>query len=137
VQNPLDIICFETHMSLGAENETFFSKLHEGDKISVDLQKQTILNGYQSDEDNSADHSFERSLFFQHLSAIFIRRYQNAKRDWRACVCQILIPIIFIVMGLSFVKFEWIFDQPRYLFGLQGYLYTHFCFHKYDDGLQQ
>lgn len=47
-----------------------------------------------------------RSMFWQHSKALFIKRAVSARRDRKTIVFQLLIPVIFLLFGLLFLKLK-------------------------------
>ncbi|KAJ4706360.1 ABC transporter A family member 1-like [Melia azedarach] len=47
-----------------------------------------------------------RSMFWQHCRALFIKRALSARRDRKTIVFQLLIPAIFLLFGLLFLKLK-------------------------------
>ncbi|CAN1288577.1 ABC transporter A family member 1 [Linum perenne] len=47
-----------------------------------------------------------RSTFWQHTKALFIKRAVSARRDRKTIVFQLLIPAIFLTLGLVFLKLK-------------------------------
>ncbi|KAH9679355.1 ABC transporter A family member 1 [Citrus sinensis] len=47
-----------------------------------------------------------RSMFWQHCKALFIKRAVSARRDRKTIVFQLLIPAIFLLVGLLFLKLK-------------------------------
>ncbi|ETO08909.1 ATP-binding cassette superfamily [Reticulomyxa filosa] len=61
-------------------------------------------------------------LFWLHVGAILQKRYRSAKRDYKTFLCQILIPSIFMLLGLLFIRIDWWQDQPLYYFNTQDFV---------------
>ncbi|XP_044505775.1 ABC transporter A family member 1 isoform X2 [Mangifera indica] len=57
-----------------------------------------------------------RSMFWQHCRALFIKRAVSARRDRKTIVFQLLIPAIFLLFGLLFLKLKPHPDQPSVTF---------------------
>lgn len=47
-----------------------------------------------------------RSKFWQHSKALFIKRAISARRDRRTVIFQLLIPVVFLFVGLLFLKLK-------------------------------
>lgn len=47
---------------------------------------------------------FSRSTFWQHAKALYIKRAISARRDRKTIVFQLLIPAVFLLFGLLFLK---------------------------------
>lgn len=47
-----------------------------------------------------------RSIFWQHSKALLIKRAVSARRDRKTIVFQLLIPVIFLLFGLLFLKLK-------------------------------
>ncbi|KAG4214601.1 hypothetical protein ERO13_A01G131111v2 [Gossypium hirsutum] len=47
-----------------------------------------------------------RSIFWQHTKALLIKRAVSARRDRKTIVFQLLIPVIFLLFGLLFLKLK-------------------------------
>ncbi|KAM6568335.1 hypothetical protein CsatB_016320 [Cannabis sativa] len=47
-----------------------------------------------------------RSTFWQHCKALFIKRAISARRDRKTIVFQLLIPVVFLFVGLLFLKLK-------------------------------
>ncbi len=69
----------------------------------------------------------ERTFFWLHIYAVFHKRWKNARRDWKTFVCQMLIPSIFILMGLWFIDIQWWEDQPYMVLGTQSFVFLLLC----------
>lgn len=53
-----------------------------------------------------------RSMVWQHSRALLIKRAVSARRDRKTIVFQLLIPVIFLLFGLLFLKLKPHPDQP-------------------------
>ena len=40
------------------------------------------------------------SIFFSHFAGLFIKRYHYSKRDKKGILCEIVVPIIMVLLGL-------------------------------------
>ncbi|KAL4325993.1 hypothetical protein GQ457_11G008730 [Hibiscus cannabinus] len=47
-----------------------------------------------------------RSIFWQHCKALLIKRAASARRDRKTIVFQLLIPVVFLLFGLLFLKLK-------------------------------
>lgn len=47
-----------------------------------------------------------RSIFWQHCKALFIKRAISARRDRKTIVFQLLIPVVFLFLGLLLLKLK-------------------------------
>ncbi|CAA2979777.1 ABC transporter A family member 1 [Olea europaea subsp. europaea] len=59
---------------------------------------------------------FSRSTFWKHLKALMIKRAISARRDRKTIVFQLLIPAIFLLLGLVFLKLKPHPDQQSVTF---------------------
>jgi ATP-binding cassette subfamily A (ABC1) protein 3 len=57
-----------------------------------------------------------RSTFWQHFRALFIKRAISARRDRKTIVFQLLIPAVFLLIGLLFLKLKPHPDQQSLTF---------------------
>lgn len=60
--------------------------------------------------------TFSRSTFWKHSKALIIKRAMSARRDQKTIVFQLLIPAIFLLFGLLFVKLKPHPDQQSITF---------------------
>eukprot|EP00981_Chlorochromonas_danica_P003709 scaffold684_cov167-Ochromonas_danica.AAC.8 len=68
------------------------------------------------DEFHDKDASeYGKDLFFTHFSALLIKRFIYAKRDQRMLICQLVLPIILVVIGLSILLIKPNLNQPDYV----------------------
>jgi ATP-binding cassette subfamily A (ABC1) protein 3 len=54
----------------------------------------------------------KRSLFWKHFQALLIKRAIYAKRDKRMLLCQLVIPVVLVIIGLSLLMIQPDFSQP-------------------------
>ncbi|VFQ98820.1 unnamed protein product [Cuscuta campestris] len=59
---------------------------------------------------------FSRSMFWKHSKALFIKRAKSAQRDMKTIVFQLLIPVVFLLSGLLFLKLKPHPDQQSVIF---------------------
>lgn len=60
--------------------------------------------------------TFSRTTFWKHSKALIIKRAMSARRDQKTIVFQLLIPAIFLLFGLLFVKLKPHPDQQSITF---------------------
>jgi ATP-binding cassette subfamily A (ABC1) protein 3 len=54
----------------------------------------------------------QRSLFWNHFRALLIKRAIYAKRDKRMIICQLVLPVILVIIGLSLLLIQPDLSQP-------------------------
>ena len=53
----------------------------------------------------------EGTLFFKHFSALFKKRFIYGKRDMRMLFCQVVVPVVLVVLGLGLLQLRPGFNQ--------------------------
>jgi ATP-binding cassette subfamily A (ABC1) protein 3 len=57
----------------------------------------------------------QKNIFFQHFRALFLKRYQYAKRDYKSVCCNTVLPIALLCVGLIILEFSGVgSSQPEY-----------------------
>jgi ATP-binding cassette subfamily A (ABC1) protein 3 len=72
-------------------------KMQSDDPMSMDLKKLTELNPNHTG---------------QQLKALLRKRYLNVVRDWGTLVCEILMPIVTVIIGLGIAKIRFFTPSP-------------------------
>ncbi|EAR86885.2 ABC transporter family protein (macronuclear) [Tetrahymena thermophila SB210] len=89
-------------------------KLPSVDEIECE-NKQAGLLGVDNFDLNNVRITKKRELFFIHLKALIIKRLIYFKRDIRSLLCEIVLPCIVVIFGLSLALVSFLKDQPGVL----------------------
>lgn len=54
-------------------------------------------------------------MFFIHLMAVFRKRYYTYRRNYKALLIEIFIPVLLVLIGFSFSKVQFFFNSPERL----------------------
>lgn len=98
--------------------EEVFLKIAEGDikKEAHDFQKEESLKAHKNEIDNFDLNSVRiRSpikLFFIHFWALLLKKIQYYKRDKKGLMCEIMMPIIMITVGLGIMTIKFVIESP-------------------------
>jgi ATP-binding cassette subfamily A (ABC1) protein 1 len=61
------------------------------------------------------DEELQKNLFFQHFHALFMKRFQYAKRDYKSVCCNTILPVLLLLVGLIILEFSGRgITQPEY-----------------------
>ena len=52
-------------------------------------------------------------VFFKHFSALLVKRFIYGKRDVRMLFCQVILPVLLVVLGLGLLQLRPGFNQVR------------------------
>jgi hypothetical protein len=72
-------------------------------------------------ENGSLETDTDMVVFTKHFSALFLKRFIYGKRDKRMFLCQIVLPAILVILGLSLLLLEPDFNQPGYTLSPKEY----------------
>ena len=94
----------------------------------------TVGNNYGVDEEAEAKKAMSAgaldirteakptNVAWRHFKALFIKRFQYASRDRRACGCNTIVPLMIFTIGLIIIKVIPLGqDDPSYLLGAQDF----------------
>jgi len=57
------------------------------------------------------------TLFKMHFKALTKKKWLHFKRDWKSVVCEIVVPMLCITLGLAFTLINWIRTSPVMVLG--------------------
>jgi hypothetical protein len=81
-----------------------------------------LLKGvFQGHETGSIEKDSSFSVFSKHFSALFLKRYIYGKRDSRMFLCQMVLPAILVILGLSLLLLQPDQNQPGYTLSPNDY----------------
>jgi ATP-binding cassette subfamily A (ABC1) protein 3 len=102
-KNTEDITTRESIVKFAEENEQrrsmSLSNNDDGDDIKIAMK---LL---PNDNDGN--------LFAKHFRALFLKRYIYGKRDMRMLFCQVILPVMLVVLGLGLLQLRPGFDQVK------------------------
>ncbi|CAE7395821.1 ABCA1, partial [Symbiodinium microadriaticum] len=78
---------------------------------------QSEQNGRESPHDKyagvgSLETDSDSVVFYKHFRALFLKRFIYGKRDRRMFLCQIVLPVLMVVLGLGLLQLTRDYDQP-------------------------
>mmetsp|Transcript_26423 Transcript_26423/g.39214 ORF Transcript_26423/g.39214 Transcript_26423/m.39214 type:complete len:1955 (+) Transcript_26423:136-6000(+) len=71
---------------------------------SVTTDKYAGVGSLETDTDSA--------VFFKHFRALFLKRVIYGKRDRRMFICQVVLPVLLVVLGLGLLQLQPGFNQP-------------------------
>jgi energy-coupling factor transporter ATP-binding protein EcfA2 len=71
----------------------------------------TPLLSTTGDDDIDDDSGGGGSLFVKHFGALFVKRFIYGKRDMKMLFCQVVLPVMLVVLGLGLLQLRPGFDQ--------------------------
>jgi ATP-binding cassette subfamily A (ABC1) protein 3 len=51
--------------------------------------------------------------FFQHLSALFLKRFFIYRRNRKGLIVEVFIPVLLVIIGFSLSKVRYFVEQPQ------------------------
>lgn len=73
-------------------------------EVSKGADKYEGVGSLETDDDSV--------VFFKHFRALFMKRFIYGKRDRRMFVCQIVLPVMLVILGLGLLQLQPDFNQP-------------------------
>jgi len=55
------------------------------------------------------------------IKALLVKRFNIYKRDKCGLVCEVLVPVILVVLGLSALQVAWLTDSPAFTLDTSAY----------------
>jgi len=55
------------------------------------------------------------------IGALLMKRFNIYKRDKCGLVCEVLVPVILVFMGLALLQIGWLSDSPAYVLDTSAY----------------
>ena len=52
------------------------------------------------------------AIFLQHFAALFVKRYHYSKRDKKGILCEIIVPIFMVCIGLLLMTISFVTESP-------------------------
>ena len=87
----------ESLKQIAAEGKSLLGKTQEEDEFSISDPKY---------------HLSGLSGFYQHLKALFLKRFYIYRRNRRGLVIEVLIPVLLVLIGFAFSKVQFFNPQP-------------------------
>lgn len=60
-----------------------------------------------------AEETSNAAFFVKHFRALFLKRFIYGKRDVKMLFCQVILPVLLVVLGLGLLQLRPDFDQPE------------------------
>jgi ATP-binding cassette subfamily A (ABC1) protein 3 len=101
--------------------EEVFLRVGHGDdttdnlKVKDEIKNQGDAKGDEYDNYSIAD-DHERGMcnvFFIHMGALFRKRFNIYKRNYKGLIVEILIPVLLVLIGFGFSKVQFFFSSPE------------------------
>lgn len=104
-----------TEDSSTRESIVKFTEDNEGRQKSMSISKNAENGAYIVDSQTSLlpVDDVEGTLFFKHFRALFAKRFIYGKRDMRMLFCQVIVPVVLVVLGLGLLQLRPGFNQVR------------------------
>ena len=107
--------------------EEVFLKVGHGDDTNKDLEEKSKLVQSLKDQEtnllisNEQDmfsisnlpHRSSLAVFFDHLKALFLKRFYISRRNVRGLIIEVFIPVLLVLIGFAFSKVQYFFNQPN------------------------
>lgn len=58
-------------------------------------------------------HRSSLAVFFDHLKALFLKRFYISRRNVRGLIIEVFIPVLLVLIGFAFSKVQFFFNQPN------------------------
>lgn len=58
-------------------------------------------------------HQSAFAVFFQHLAALFLKRFYIYRRNRRGLIIEVLVPVFLVIIGFAFSKVQFFINQPE------------------------
>lgn len=68
--------------------------------VTSDLEIEISERGTSS----SVEGKVAESRFRTHFQAMFLKRFNSARRDWKLLIIQALLPMLFMIFGMAILK---------------------------------
>jgi len=52
------------------------------------------------------------NIFVKHFAALFVKRYHYSKRDKKGLLCEIIVPVLMVCLGLLLMTISFIEESP-------------------------
>jgi ATP-binding cassette, subfamily A (ABC1), member 3 len=85
------------------------------DHNPLHLKQDAVTKGedaHKYDGVGSLETDRDSVVFFKHFRALFMKRFIYGKRDRRMFLCQIVLPVLLVVLGLGLLQLQPDFNQP-------------------------
>ncbi len=76
------------------------------------LRNKEYENGLKRNKQAQAVHDNDLTTFIKHFNALFIKRVIYGKRDRRMVICQLILPVILVIIGLAILLASPDYTQP-------------------------
>eukprot|EP00743_Colponemidia_sp_Colp-15_P004647 GILK01005008.1.p1 GENE.GILK01005008.1~~GILK01005008.1.p1 ORF type:complete len:2608 (-),score=498.63 GILK01005008.1:139-7962(-) len=93
--------------------------------IQFEEPQVVVKEPLETEEDYTWKSNMGESLFFRHLFALIRKRYLYSRRDWKALIFELVIPVIVLILGLLLLQNIPFPPRNPYTFSVA----------KYNDGL--
>ncbi|CDW85159.1 abc transporter family protein [Stylonychia lemnae] len=106
-------------ISVTTLEEVFLKVGHGEDPVELQKAKEVVMKQITQTPDKNDDYSVAENhetgtinVFLIHLDAMIRKRIQLYKRNYNGLVVEILIPVLLVLIGLSFTRVRFLKDGP-------------------------
>ena len=106
----------EVRIGTGENCDNVETAANESVEMPADELRIPLLTENDTDAKAESD-----NVFWIHFSAMFLKRFNYAKRDRKAICCNTLLPVILLVLGLTLLKIFPMKEEPALLLSIEQY----------------
>ena len=75
----------------------------------------------KKDKQLSSENLVGNGSLGESIKALIIKRYNIYKRDRCGLICEVLVPVILVLLGLGLLQIPWIVDSPAFYLSTDAY----------------
>lgn len=90
--------------------------MHEKEMKELDMNNSIEIDTFESKDLNHIREETETKIFMNQLGALFLKQYRYFSRDFISLLCQILIPLILILISFGLTKIKYVQNVPTITF---------------------
>jgi hypothetical protein len=108
--------------AIAASPHSPVKSISTGNKIEQnEINKEDPINKLKQDQDMTDFDENTALMFVQHFQALLIKRFIYGRRDQRMFICQLLLPVLIVILGLSLLLIQPSLTQPNYVLSSQQF----------------
>lgn len=94
---------------------------NEAEEGAADKDKFGDGSLHELDNQQETENLVGNGTLWESIRALLVKRFNIYKRDRCGLVCEVLVPIVLVLFGLSLLQIPWLKDSPSYYLDTSAY----------------
>ena len=107
--------------SIEPGSDAFFAQEAAGEHRNSSIQRQLDKQEEQEEGGMSSENLVGKGTLCVSIWALLVKRFNVYKRDKCGLICEVLVPVLLVFLGLALLQIGWLSNSPAYVLDTSAY----------------